>query len=308
MLTLGAVAARADCPQHFLGGQVPTFTNAKMTERTQELCYGTFADLHSAMVREPLYAAEHLTAQSVAAARGSDRREMRFHPDPQLPEQDRAELSDYARSGYDRGHMANWADTADPDSFSLGNMVPQNPDNNRHLWEGVETSTRALASDDGEAWVISGPIFSGAQLQWLHGRVAIPNMLFKAVYDPRKGAGVYLTENAPGSVWRLISVEQLTQMTGMDPFPALPADVKRQVAAFPDPDVHGRDIPQNGEVTPSTSPGLGNKRESAEGGLGETAARAAATGAAAGAASGVAHELAWRAMHAFRYRFSHHSY
>ncbi len=128
--------------------------------RTQELCFEAFAVLHSRLSRTPLYAAERLTRKNLEAAKALSRKDS-FHAEDRLPEGDRAELSDYARSGYDRGHMAPNADMptrkAQAESFSLANMVPQVHENNAGVWAGIEAAARELAREEGELYVISGP-------------------------------------------------------------------------------------------------------------------------------------------------------
>jgi endonuclease G len=166
-----------------------------------------------------------------------------FHPDPNLPHDERAELADYARSGFDRGHMAPSGDMPDArsqeESFSLANMVPQNPDNNRHLWEHIETAVRDLGRRDGELYVVTGPIFQGQTLQRLHGRVLVPTKLFKAIYDPnRRAAGAYVVPNAPGDDWEEVSIEQLAEMSGIDVFPELPPRLKQSAMQLPSPTAH----------------------------------------------------------------------
>ncbi|ABM35942.1 DNA/RNA endonuclease G NUC1-like protein [Polaromonas naphthalenivorans CJ2] len=99
-----SVLANTACPQHFAAGQRPVVTNPKMQPRTQELCFKAFAVLHSGLSRTPLYAAEHLTRQNMKNAAKLSRKDS-FHAEDALPEGDRAELSDYERSGYDRGHL-----------------------------------------------------------------------------------------------------------------------------------------------------------------------------------------------------------
>lgn len=119
--------ASTQCPEHFAGGVAPTVTNSKLKARTQEVCFQAFAVLHSAVSRTPLYSAEHLTRSNLEAAKTLSRKDS-FHPESTLPSQDRAELRDYARSGYDRGHMSLNGDmpdrSAQAESFSLANMVP----------------------------------------------------------------------------------------------------------------------------------------------------------------------------------------
>ena len=101
-LALPAWAA-TQCPEHFAGGVAPFVTNPKLKSRTQEVCFQAYAVLHSGISRTPLYSAEHLTRANVEAAQTLKRKDS-FHPEPTLATEERAELSDYARSGYDRGH------------------------------------------------------------------------------------------------------------------------------------------------------------------------------------------------------------
>jgi endonuclease G len=166
-----------------------------------------------------------------------------FHAEWSLPEGQGARLSDYAQSGYDRGHMSPNGDMPTPmaqvESFSLANMIPQAPHLNRVLWEGIESSVRDWAVRGGELYVVTGPIFPGERLQALQGRVLVPTLVFKAVYNPvQRRAGAYLTHNTDDSGYEEISVAQLTQMTGIDVFPSLPNWVKLRVADMPIPISH----------------------------------------------------------------------
>ena len=245
-----ALAAPSACPQHFAGGDAPDLTNQRLAAKTRELCYGGYAVLHSGVTRTPLYAAEQLTRERIAAA-DAIQRQGRFHADPNLPRDERAELADYARSGFDRGHMAPSADMPDPrqqnESFSLANMIPQNPESNRDLWSDIEAVVRALARRQGVVYVVSGPIYRGERIERLNGRVLVPTHVFKAVYDPQTGqAGAYLVPNAPGDDWTALSISELQDLSGIDVFPALPRPVKEVAMPLPDPDPPRR-RPQVGE-------------------------------------------------------------
>ncbi|WP_341483521.1 DNA/RNA non-specific endonuclease [Methylobacterium indicum] len=238
-LALPATAEARTCLGDFAGGTQPVLTNPRLAADTTLLCYQAFAVLYSGLARTPLYAAEHLTAARVEAARRIDRVDA-FHEEMQLPAAARSELADYAGSGWDRGHMAPSGDMPSPgtqsESFSLANIVPQNPDLNRRLWAGIESSVRALAIERGDLFVVTGPLFEGASVQSLRGRVLIPTRLFKAVYDANRGeAGVYLARNAPGEEWEAISLDRLAAIGGIVAFPDLPDSVRRRIMPLPEP-------------------------------------------------------------------------
>jgi endonuclease G len=238
-LAAPSVAVTTACPENFQAGRAPVIVNPKIAASSYPLCLSGFALLFSGVTRTPVYSAEHLTAARIDAARGMVRVNP-FHAEPQLPVDVRSELSDYRRSGYDRGHMAPNGDMGDDasqhDSFSLANMVPQNHANNAGLWSAIEEATRNTAVADGEVYVVTGPLYQGADLTVLQDRIYVPTGIWKAVYDPASnGAGAYVVDNKPGWDYRRISIDDLTKMTGVDPFPGLSAAVKARSPDLPPP-------------------------------------------------------------------------
>ncbi|HWR01699.1 MAG TPA: DNA/RNA non-specific endonuclease, partial [Chlorobaculum sp.] len=232
-------ATPSQCRSQYLNGVEPVILNANLSAKTRVLCYDNFAVMHSGISRTPLWSAEHLTRSSLTSARQLVRHN-KFHYEDQLPPDERAELKDYSRSGFDRGHMAPSADMptekAQQQCFTLANMVPQNPDNNRHLWEGIESAVRHLAIKTGELYVISGPLFSGSDLKRLKSRVLVPTHLFKVVFDPVKNIGaVYLVKNEEGEEWQVVSISKLENMVGINFFPKLPTGIKQKKLTLPEP-------------------------------------------------------------------------
>ncbi len=234
-----ALAEFASCSRHFAAGQPPQLVNPKLKTRTQELCFEAFAVLHSGTSRTPLYAAEHLTRKNLEAA-GELSRKDSFHAEDRLPERDRAELSDYARSGYDRGHLAPNADMptrkAQAESFSLANMVPQVHENNAGVWAGIEAAARRLASEEGELYVVSGPAFVGKDIEQIGRGVLVPTHMWKVLYSPKQQrAGAYLVSNDKTKEYSVLSIAELQKLAGIDPLPALPAQAREQAMELPKP-------------------------------------------------------------------------
>lgn len=89
-----------------------------------------------------------------------------FRSDYRIPEMFRADLVDYAGSGYDRGHLiasANQRETElqNSETFLLSNMSPQKPGFNRNIWRKLEDEVRNLDAKSKilETYVICGPVF-----------------------------------------------------------------------------------------------------------------------------------------------------
>lgn len=228
-------------PSQFVNGQAPNVGNPVLKSTGYVVCYQTFCSMASSATKGAIWAAEHLTNEQVVAAKGASRKSMNFFPDPHIPSSMSPVTSDYTRTGYDRGHMAPWADSADPNCFTLANIVPQNPDNNRKLWEGIETSTRDTALRYGEVYIVSGPIYAGSNVQRLKGKITIPTGFYKAVYIPAIGkASAYIVKNGPGDWWVPATIQSVINLTHTDPFPALPSSVKNSPGELMNPNIHGR--------------------------------------------------------------------
>ncbi|MFJ2987795.1 DNA/RNA non-specific endonuclease [Collimonas sp. NPDC087041] len=242
LFLLSSTAFATDCPSHYAGGQAPRILNDKLARQTQELCFQAFVVMHSGITRTPLWSAEHLTRNNIDAARSLSR-ENSFHPEPALLISDRAELKDYARSGFDRGHMSPNGDmanrTSQYESFSLANMIPQNPQNNRHVWAAIESAVRNMAVNDGELYVITGPAFLGQELQKV-GNVLVPTYIYKVVYSPkRQQAAAYFIKNEDTSHYEQMSVTQLENTLHISLLPGVAKHVKDVAMKLPGASMRG---------------------------------------------------------------------
>ncbi len=240
VISAPALAQAGACDGLFAGQQPPALIKSSLAQRTTLLCNDAYAALASGLSRGPLWSAERLTANGLARARSVARRGA-FHAEDRLPPDDQAMLSDYVRSGYDRGHMAPSGDMPDPaaqqQSFSLANVVPQTAALNRDAWEGIESAVRHLAARQGEIYVVTGPVFQGGQLQSLNGRVLVPTATWKAIYNPEaRGAAAYRCTNVSAPTCTTLSIAELARETGIDPFPAVPAAIKQTAMTLPPPE------------------------------------------------------------------------
>ncbi|MGV8892296.1 MAG: DNA/RNA non-specific endonuclease [Burkholderiaceae bacterium] len=226
LTAVSSFAANADfsqCRQMFANAQPPVLPDQTMAPRA--LCYDSFAILHSGKSRTPIYVAQRLNKETVEA---QVNRTTRFFADARLPRAERAELGDYKNSGLDRGHMAPAANMATENSmaqsFSLANIVPQYPVNNRKSWAGIEKATRKyVMRAAGDVFVITGPVFETNHPTIGSNEVWVPQHLFKLVYDPSTGRSWahWLDNTDEARVGKPISYDELVRRTGINFMPAL---------------------------------------------------------------------------------------
>ncbi|MEP0919369.1 DNA/RNA non-specific endonuclease [Leptolyngbya sp. DQ-M1] len=173
-----------------------------------------------------------------------------FRPDPILPKGwYQVKSSDYNGSGYDRGHLTPSADRTrnlqtNSATFFMTNILPQTPDNNRDVWEGLESESRRLVNTGKELYIIAGGLGEkgtiGAE------KISIPASTWKVIIvmdqPSSKAADVtaktrVIAVNVPNiqgikdKTWRdyRISVDQLEAKTGYDFLSAVPEAVQQAI-------------------------------------------------------------------------------
>lgn len=221
--TDGVVQTRfSDCPQFFPDGDRPSVPAA---QALRELCFSSFAILHSGRTKTPVFVVQRLNRKMLLQAQNVDRHD-NFYEEARLPVRDRATLADYRGSGYSRGHMAPAGDMHDPvamaQSFSLANIVPQDQRHNGGAWSRIEQDTRKyVMRAHGDVFIYTGPVYSVSPQHIGRGRVAVPDYLYKLVYDPRSGRSWvhWHANSAQTKAGRPISYEEFVRRTGLQLLP-----------------------------------------------------------------------------------------
>lgn len=224
------------CGQQYWQAKLPQLADTSNRD-LYYLCFTGFAVGYSGLTKTAIWSAEHLTRDRIETANTLERVD-NFHEEARLPNSAKSQLSDYQKTGFDRGHLSPNADMAtleqQYDSFSLANMVPQNPKNNRGTWKSLEARTRYLALKYGDIYVVTGTAYLGKSIKKIHNRVFVPSHLYKAIYVPSLNqAGVYFVPNDDSQRVEIISLNELALRTGIDSMPSLPPPVQQTALALP---------------------------------------------------------------------------
>ncbi|EEB06887.1 endodeoxyribonuclease Pnu1 [Schizosaccharomyces japonicus yFS275] len=218
-----------------------------------------YMSVYDRRTRTPAYTAETITKESLAQ-RDGNRKYSRFKEDEEVPQMYRAKLSDYYRSGYDRGHQVPAADcktsqTAMDETFLLTNMCPQVGDGfNRNYWAYFEDWCRKLTNKFDEVTIITGPLFlpkKNGDGKWVVSyemvgnppSVAVPTHFYKVVIGTSKysrtdnaavGAFVLpnavIDDNTALSTFK-VPVEVIERSSGLELLHGLNASTKKDICS-----------------------------------------------------------------------------
>lgn len=188
---------------------------------------------------QPNYVAWRLTAAHTDGP--YDRKITGFHPDTDVPEP-QITTRDYARSGYDRGHMCpaadnKWDETAMRECFLMSNICPQHPRLNQGDWQEIEQACRRWAIGLGEIWIVCGPVFMNRDHEMIGDavRIPVPEAFFKVVLCTagRKPRAIgFVCRNEAGNRTKSAYVNspaEVERVTGIRFFPRLDAATRRAV-------------------------------------------------------------------------------
>lgn len=140
-----------------------------------------------------------------------------------------ATLSDYKKSGYDRGHLAPAADfsfnsVAMSESFYMSNMSPQIASFNRGVWKKLESLVRYWGEDN-TLCVVAGPVLNNCVETIGGSNVCVPKSYYKVIYDPLKERMIaFCLPNEKGEKdldAYVCSVDSLEEVINIDFFPSL---------------------------------------------------------------------------------------
>ena len=174
-----------------------------------------------------------------------------FREDERISYENRAKLSDYSGSGYDRGHLVpnasiDHTESSQSESFLLSNISPMKPDFNRNEWSQVESWIRECAESKSEKnplLVITGSIYRSYLSDVIGDGVPVPYAFYKIVVHIDSDS--YLRAfaiRAPQSYFDyyfaglyIETIDDIESSTGIDFFSTLPDSLEDKLESMASP-------------------------------------------------------------------------
>ncbi len=194
-----------------------------------------FTVAYSPSLRHPVWAAYrvHAVTNPVLHPRPRD-----FNPDPAA--KNSPGHKDYAKSGYDRGHMvpnraiaARYGKTAQRQTFLTSNICPQRSGLNQGPWCNLEFRIAELwPGRFRDVWVITGALSEPAGKRLPSG-IDIPSAFYQIVVardqDSLRAFGVLMPQNLRRRTHArttLVAIDELERLSGLDFLADLPDEIE----------------------------------------------------------------------------------
>ncbi len=216
------------------------FANTLLAQQTDYLPESTTGDVYYHTYFCFSYAEKHEQAEWVcymlsdSMVYGTTPRRDNFREDTTVVTGS-AKLSDYAGSGYDRGHLAPAADmcintTAMSECFYLSNMSPQEGSFNSGRWRMLETAVRNWAIEFDTVYVVTGPVLRRSRKSIGEEDVTVPKNFYKIVYDAEEQEMIaFIMPNKKLSDPLedfIVTVDEVEKATRIDFFTSLPDSIE----------------------------------------------------------------------------------
>ena len=218
--------------------------------------------LYNSDLKLPVFATYRLRSEDIQSG---DRLEC-FRPDPRLEEDERSKTTDYHGStDLDKGHLVPDADmqrSADTvmNTYFMSNMMPQFGSVNSGSWLYLENAARLWADELDEVFIVSGAVFdrdgdgvrdadADAERAPPSRRVAKPTAFYKIVMtfddDDMPRAIAFMLPHIQDSTapnrnyvpTKLVSVDEIENVSGFDFFAELTNDVEDAMEAVTEDDL-----------------------------------------------------------------------
>lgn len=238
-MTVLALCAFSSYAQHSACVQnIPVGAPSLADKQNLSVCREGYALIFNINTKTPLWVAESLKQEDVF---GAGIRQGDFKADPAIPSKFQAKDSDYAKTGYDKGHLAAAANFSKnqklmDESFYYTNAIPQVAENNRVIWVSLEKKVRTWLMRRGELYIVTGPVFKNGKINQTMGKsnVAVPDYIFKVILDPKTQTSIAfivpnigLPEKALPQY--IVSVRDVEMATGLNFHSSLPQDVQEKI-------------------------------------------------------------------------------
>lgn len=148
--------------------------------------------------------------------------------------------SDYANSGFNRGHLVPAGDMAFDtvamrESFYMSNITPQHRAFNNGIWKELEENIRDWTYKSETLYIITGPVLTNPITTiGIENRVTVPSAFYKVIMDyssPEKKGIAFIIPNEL-SVRRLeeymCTIDDVERATGLDFFNEMINDVEEE--------------------------------------------------------------------------------